>query len=50
MRGNRIRLHGLDLSTKHVVSDTREPEMKKAATRQPRSKYGCLHWWCERTF
>jgi hypothetical protein len=25
----RVRLHGLDLSTKHVVSDTREPEMKK---------------------
>lgn len=30
MRGKRIRLHGLDLSTKHAVSDTREPEMKKA--------------------
>ena len=23
----RVRLHGLDLSTKHVVSDTREPEI-----------------------
>jgi len=33
----RIRLHGLDLSTKHEVSDTREPEMKKAT--QMRSLY-----------
>ncbi|EAS6413865.1 hypothetical protein D4T06_04075 [Salmonella enterica] len=30
-RLKRIRLHGLDLSTKHVVIDSREPEMKKAA-------------------
>ncbi|MBD9990210.1 hypothetical protein FOT49_10070 [Citrobacter freundii] len=29
MCDERVRLHGLDLSTKHVVSDTREPEMKK---------------------
>ena len=31
----RVRLHGLDLSTKHVADDSREPEMKKAAKRQP---------------
>ncbi len=29
MRGNRLRLHGLDLSTKHVADDYREPEIKK---------------------
>ncbi|MLR11049.1 hypothetical protein DRK89_12960 [Salmonella enterica subsp. enterica] len=29
MCDERVRLHGLDLSTKHVVSDIREPEMKK---------------------
>ncbi|EAS6485268.1 hypothetical protein D4S77_17685 [Salmonella enterica] len=29
MCDERVRLHGLDLSTKHVVSDSREPEMKK---------------------
>lgn len=27
----RVRLHGLDLSTKHVVIDSREPEIKKLA-------------------
>lgn len=25
----KVRLHGLDLSTKHVVDDSREPENKK---------------------
>ncbi|MGY6357993.1 hypothetical protein, partial [Citrobacter amalonaticus] len=39
----KVKLHGLDLSTKHEVIDSREPEMKKAAMRQPQSKYGCLH-------
>ena len=29
MRGNRIRLHGLDLSTNHVADDSREPEIEK---------------------
>ena len=31
----RVRLHWLDLSTKHVADDSREPEMKKAAIWQP---------------
>ncbi|HAU5652470.1 TPA: hypothetical protein JD325_002871 [Citrobacter freundii] len=26
----RVRLHGLDLSTKHVADDSREPEIEKA--------------------
>jgi hypothetical protein len=29
MRGNRLRLHGLDISTKHVTDDSRDPEIKK---------------------
>ncbi|ECE9180954.1 hypothetical protein GWZ38_08775 [Salmonella enterica subsp. enterica] len=32
------RLHGLDLSTKHVTDDSHEPEMRKAT--QTRSLYG----------
>ncbi|EGD5034398.1 hypothetical protein DTY78_07275 [Escherichia coli] len=32
MRGNRLRLHGLDLSTKHVADDYREPQIKKPRT------------------
>ncbi|EDQ1420536.1 hypothetical protein GPM40_003461 [Salmonella enterica] len=32
----RVRLHGLDLSTKHAMSDTREPEYEKGhANAQP---------------
>jgi hypothetical protein len=31
----RVRLHGLDLSTKHAVIDSREPEIEKAAKWQP---------------
>jgi hypothetical protein len=33
----KVRLHGLDLSTKHVADDSREPEMKKAASWQPKN-------------
>lgn len=25
----------------HVADDSREPDMKKAAMRQPRNEYGC---------
>lgn len=36
MCDERVRLHGLDLSTKHAVSDTREPEYEKGhANAQP---------------
>ncbi len=40
----------LNLTTTHVADDTREPEMKKAASWQPRSELSCLHWRRDRTF
>lgn len=36
----RVRLHGLDLSTKHVVDDPREPEIEKPALRQAKDNKG----------
>ncbi|POT74629.1 hypothetical protein C3378_20095 [Klebsiella michiganensis] len=30
----RVRLHGLDLSTKHVEDDPREPEIEKPAVKR----------------
>ena len=36
----RVRLHGLDLSTKHVEDDPREPEIEKPAFKRAISNEG----------
>jgi len=40
MRGNRFRLYGLDVPTKHVADDSLEPEMKITARWQTDE---CIH-------
>lgn len=43
VEGNRIRLHELDLSTKHVVDDSREPEKEKAAQVRSSMMFGVIY-------
>ncbi|EAA2619986.1 hypothetical protein CGN00_00770 [Salmonella enterica] len=42
VRGNR--LHGLDLSTKHVADDSREPENEKASIWRPCLNINSQRW------